>query len=63
MTSDIQSIYEHRKLNWAIVSVLVVLHVGAIAALFMFSWRALLVSAVLYWASVGLGISMGYHRL
>ena len=61
--TDIQSIYEHRKLNWAIISVLVVLHAGAIAALFMFSWRALLVSVLLYWVSVGLGISMGYHRL
>jgi stearoyl-CoA desaturase (delta-9 desaturase) len=29
----------------------------------MFSWRALLVTILLYWASVGLGISMGYHRL
>jgi len=63
VTSDIQSIYEHRKLNWAIISVLLVLHVGAIAALFMFSWHALIISIVLYWASVGLGISMGYHRL
>ncbi len=63
MTSDIQSIYEHRKLNWAIISVLVVLHAGAIAALFMFSWHAFIISLLLYWISVGLGISMGYHRL
>ena len=53
MTSEIQSIYEHRKLNWAIISVLVVLHAGAIAALFMFSWHALIISILLYWASVG----------
>ena len=63
VSSDIQPIYEPKKLNWAILSVLIVLHAGAIAALFMFSWRALLVSVVLYWVSVGLGISMGYHRL
>ena len=60
---DIQSIPDQRKPNWAIISVLVVLHAGAIAALFMFSWRALLTSVVLYWVAVGLGISMGYHRL
>jgi stearoyl-CoA desaturase (delta-9 desaturase) len=29
----------------------------------MFSWRAFLISVLLYWVSVGLGISMGYHRL
>ena len=63
MTSDIQTIHEHRKLNWAIISVLVVLHAGAIAALFMFSWHALIITLLLYWVSVGLGISMGYHRL
>ena len=39
------------------------LHVGAIAALFMFSWKAVAVSAVLYYITIGLGISMGYHRL
>ncbi len=63
LTTDIQTISEHRRLNWAIISVLVVLHAGAIAALFMFSWHALIISILLYWVSVGLGISMGYHRL
>jgi len=29
----------------------------------MFSWRAFLVTVFLYYVSVGLGISMGYHRL
>ena len=36
---------------------------GAAAALFMFSWKALIVSVVLYWMTICLGISMGYHRL
>jgi stearoyl-CoA desaturase (Delta-9 desaturase) len=63
VSSDIKTIYENKKPNWAIISVLVVLHAGAFAALFMFSWRAFIVSVLLYWASVGLGISMGYHRL
>src|SRR5512140_3057650 len=38
-------------------------HVGAIAALFMFSWKALVLAAFLWWISGSLGIGMGYHRL
>jgi stearoyl-CoA desaturase (Delta-9 desaturase) len=63
VSSDIQDIYSNKRLNWAIFTVLAVLHAGAIAALFMFSWRAIAVTVVLYWVAVGLGISMGYHRL
>lgn len=44
-------------------SVMVVLHIGAIAALFMFSWKLLAAAILLYWVTTGLGISMGYHRL
>jgi stearoyl-CoA desaturase (delta-9 desaturase) len=42
---------------------MVLLHVGAVAALFMFSWRNFLAAVFLYWVATGLGISMGYHRL
>jgi stearoyl-CoA desaturase (delta-9 desaturase) len=42
---------------------LAVFHIGAIAALFMFSWKALIVTAILYYVTIGFGISMGYHRL
>ena len=51
------------RLNWATTIVMVLFHIGAIAALFMFSWRALAVSIFLYWMTTGLGISLGYHRL
>src|ERR1700745_2936276 len=50
-------------LNWVNTTVLVLLHAGAIAALFLFSWSALAVAAALYWVGIGFGISMGYHRL
>jgi len=50
-------------LNFFTALILAVLHVGAVAALFMFSWKNLAVAAVLYYICVGLGISMGYHRL
>ena len=49
--------------NWITIIVLVLFHIGAIAALFMFSWTHLAVAAGLYWATIGLGISLGYHRL
>ncbi|HVZ59661.1 MAG TPA: fatty acid desaturase [Terriglobales bacterium] len=38
-------------------------HIGAVVALFMFSWKALFFAAFLWWVSGSLGIGMGYHRL
>ncbi|HLY16775.1 MAG TPA: fatty acid desaturase [Bryobacteraceae bacterium] len=52
-----------QPLNWPTTLVLVLLHIGAIAALFMFSWVNLAVMLFLLWFATGLGISMGYHRL
>jgi sn-1 stearoyl-lipid 9-desaturase len=42
---------------------MVAFHVGAIAALFFFSWKALVLALVLWWVAGSLGIGMGYHRL
>jgi stearoyl-CoA desaturase (delta-9 desaturase) len=63
VSNDVINIYSNQKLNWPITIVLVGLHAGALAALFMFNWRLLAAAALLYWIGVGLGISMGYHRL
>jgi stearoyl-CoA desaturase (delta-9 desaturase) len=52
-----------QKLNWLTTIVLILLHIGAVAALFMFSWRIVLATVFLYYVTIGLGISMGYHRL
>jgi sn-1 stearoyl-lipid 9-desaturase len=38
-------------------------HIGAIVALFMFTWKALAVSILLWWVSGSVGIGIGYHRL
>jgi fatty-acid desaturase len=38
-------------------------HLGAVAALFFWSWQALAVAAFLSWLSLSPGIGMGYHRL
>jgi stearoyl-CoA desaturase (delta-9 desaturase) len=59
----VPSVLERTRTNWFTASVLVFLHVGAIAALFTFSWRNLAVATFLYWMTTGLGISLGYHRL
>ncbi|MHB1022119.1 MAG: acyl-CoA desaturase [Acidobacteriaceae bacterium] len=40
-----------------------VFHIGAIAALFFFSWKNLAIAAVLYFFAINMGIGMGYHRL
>lgn len=51
------------RLNWATTIVMVAFHLGAIAALFLFNWKAFAAAVFLYWMTTGLGISMGYHRL
>ncbi len=50
-------------INWSLVSVMVLLHGGAVAALFHFSWQAFAISLFLLWLSCSVGISMSYHRL
>jgi fatty-acid desaturase len=49
--------------NWTTTIVLAVFHVGALAALFLFTWPALWTALALMWISGGWGIGMGYHRL
>ena len=50
-------------INWLTTSFMVLFHIGAIAALFFFSWKALFVALFLYWVAGSPGIGMGYHRL
>jgi stearoyl-CoA desaturase (delta-9 desaturase) len=50
-------------LSWAMVAIIGMFHVGAIAALFMFTWQRLLVTVVLYVLAINVGIGMCYHRL
>src|SRR5258708_6544979 len=37
-------------------------HIGALAGVFFFTWKALAVAIVLWWVAGSLGIGMGYHR-
>ena len=52
-----------RKFNWGTAIFLILAHVAAIAALFFWSWPALISALVLYWVGGSLGIGMGFHRL
>ena len=54
---------KREHINQVTTIALILFHLGALAALFMFSWKALLITAALYWIAIGLGIGMGYHRL
>src|SRR5689334_14635106 len=49
--------------NWGTGIFLISAHLGSIAALFFWSWPALITALVLYWVGGSLGIGMGFHRL
>src|SRR5271165_934875 len=49
--------------NWTTVIAFSIFHIGAVVALFFFSWPAFFTALGLYWMSMSLGIGMGYHRL
>ena len=54
---------EKNEVNWITAAFMAAFHVGAIAALFFFTWKALFVAMFLWWVSGSLGIGMSYHRL
>ena len=59
----VQGAREKLGVNWANGIFLIVAHVAAVAALFFWSWPAVITAVVLYWVGGSLGIGMGYHRL
>jgi stearoyl-CoA desaturase (delta-9 desaturase) len=54
---------KQRGINGLSVTVFSIFHLGAIVALFYFSWSAFFLALALYWVSLSLGIGAGYHRL
>ena len=50
-------------LSWITVFFMGAFHVGALAALFFWSWQALVATVVLYVLAINVGIGMAYHRL
>jgi fatty-acid desaturase len=51
------------EVNWVTTIFMTLFHVGAIASLFFFTWKAFFVSIALWWVATSLGIGIGYHRL
>jgi stearoyl-CoA desaturase (delta-9 desaturase) len=50
-------------LNWWVVIWLTVIHVGALAAPFFFTWQGLVALVALHWLTGGVGVCLGFHRL
>jgi stearoyl-CoA desaturase (delta-9 desaturase) len=50
-------------INWDTAVFMALFHLGAIAALFMWNWKALVVTILLWWVSASFGVGMGFHRL
>jgi fatty-acid desaturase len=51
------------EVNWITATFMMAFHVGAVVALFFFTWKALLVAIFLWWVAGSLGIGVAYHRL
>ena len=52
-----------KSIRWGNGIFLAVTHTAALAALFFWSWPAVICAVILYWVAGSLGIGMGYHRL
>ena len=48
---------------WVTTLFMIAFHVGAIAALFFFTWKGVALAVLFWWVAGSLGIGMGYHRL
>lgn len=54
---------EQLPYNWPVVGWLALLHLGALAAPFFFTWQAVVLMFALHWLTGGIGICLGFHRL
>jgi stearoyl-CoA desaturase (delta-9 desaturase) len=63
MHNEVKISKDDERINWHTATFMTLLHIGAVAALFMFSWQALVAAVVLWWISASLGVGMGFHRL
>jgi stearoyl-CoA desaturase (delta-9 desaturase) len=62
MQTESITIRQGTRFNWSIALFMLIFHLGAVAALFMFSWSALAVAVFLWWVAGSLGIGLSYHR-
>jgi len=52
-----------KGINWHTAVFIALFHVGAVAALFVFNWKAVFVAILLWWLAGSLGVGIGFHRL
>src|ERR1044072_9639992 len=52
-----------KGVNWHTAVFIGLLYVGAVAALFVFNWKAVLIAILLWWVAGSLGVGIGFHRL
>jgi sn-2 palmitoyl-lipid 9-desaturase len=50
------------NIDWVVLIWMVGIHVGALAAPFFFTWKALGIAVVMYWLTSSVGVCLGYHR-
>ncbi len=50
-------------IDWTAAAWIAIVHLGALAAFWTFTWQGLVAMLVLYWMTGGIGICLGYHRL
>jgi sn-1 stearoyl-lipid 9-desaturase len=62
MTAEILNLPRPR---WDIIAITTALHLGTLLAFLpsTFSWQAVGIALFLHWITIGLGISLGFHRL
>ena len=63
MYEEVMTTKENKGINWHTATFMALFHIGAVAALFMFSWQAMVAAVVLWWISASFGVGMGFHRL
>lgn len=54
---------KNTRIRWGNGLFLLITHAASIAALFFWSWPALICAVIMYWVGGSLGIGMGFHRL
>jgi len=63
METNTINLSKRGAIKWNTTIFMILFHLGAVAALFMLSWRVVPITLLLWWISGSLGIGMGFHRL
>ena len=63
MSSTAAQLGRYSKFSWSTAFFMTLFHIGAVWALFQFTWSGLAVFLITYYISLSLGIGMAYHRL